>query len=463
MISVRTVRSAPVYTPPKPKETEPHAPVAKQGAPTPEASAKKPEPKQKPGHGTDSSFDRTTASTLFTDPNLIPKMYENEPKTKEEALRRADEVLNPRGFTQRGDDWVVQHDGEDPTSIDNTESHVAASHVKDNLKLEREELKKLSESDRKKYLEVRRSINEDPQRSTGLLALQKMLFQGKLPGGKDFKGEGTTLDHLADAASGKNLAEGVSRSEFTNTLVRELATPSSINQGGRGTCAPTALMIDVAENNPAEYARISTGLASKEGKVELADGKTTLVREKETSFQDDGTGRSLNQRIIIPALMEIANGNKDYTDDTGEGAGASARTLDRLNDAIHGKNMGYVDIKDSKQQKAAMDVIDAELKSGNNVLVGMIFAEPGEEHARHKVLVTGTSAVDQKEGMKEYIHFINPWGTEERMLREEFMARLRNMNEGTSPDESTGQDRLELLSMRTASTKQTPPSLASLF
>ncbi|WNG28783.1 hypothetical protein F0U62_35885 [Cystobacter fuscus] len=460
MTSVKTVRSAPVYTPPKPKQTEPNTLVARQRAPTSETSAKKPEPKQKPGHEKDSSFDTPSAR----DGSSIPaKLVVREPKNKQEALFRAEDVLNPRSTKVRGEDWVVLNDGEDGTSIRPQDELLARGHVKANFKLEKEELAKLSKSDREKYMKVMATLNDNPTRGMGRLALQKMLFQGKLPGGKDFKGEGTTLDHLADAASGKNLAEGVDRRAFTACLVREMATPSSINQGGRGTCAPTALMIDVAENNPAEYARISNGLASKEGKVELADGKTTLKREKETSFKYDDSQRSINQRIIAPALMEIANGSNDYNDATDEGSGASVQTLDRLNDAIHGKDMSYVEIKNSKQQKAAMNVIDAELKRGKNVLVGMFFEEAGEKHRRHKVLVTGTSTVDGKDGVKEYIHFTNPWGTEERMPREEFMDRLRNMNEGTNPDESTGQERLELLSMATASTKQTPPSLASLF
>ncbi|KFA94021.1 hypothetical protein [Archangium violaceum] len=42
----------------------------------------------------------------------------------------------------------------------------------------------------------------------------------------------------------------------------------------------------------------------------------------------------------------------------------------------------------------------------------------------HKLLVTGTETIDGQ----EYIKYINPWGREERMPREEFEARLADIN-----------------------------------
>jgi hypothetical protein len=416
MTSVRTVRSAPVYTPPKSKENEANAPVARQGAPTPETTAKKPEVQQKGGHEKSSTFDTTSPRAGSSIP---AKVLVLEPKNKQEALYRSEDVLNPRSAEERGEDWVVLSDGEDGTSVNPQDERLARAHVKANLKLEVQELEKLSESDRKKYMEVRGNLGHLPINGMAQLSLQKMLFQGKLPGEKDSKGEGTTLDHLAEAVSGKNLAEGIDRRTYTACLVREMATPSSINQGQRGTCAPTALSIDLADKNPAEYARISTGLASKEGKVELADGKTTLEREKETSFKNDGSLRSINQRILAPALMEVANEGRDYNDKTGDGAGANAQGLDRLNDAINGKNMRHGSFGDKDKDKA-MGIIDTELKRGNNVLVGMRFEEEGKPHSLHEVLVTRTT--------KQDVYFTNPWGREERMPREEFANRLFSAN-----------------------------------
>jgi len=40
------------------------------------------------------------------------------------------------------------------------------------------------------------------------------------------------------------------------------------------------------------------------------------------------------------------------------------------------------------------------------------------------VVVTGTETVDGQ----QYVNYINPWGREERMTRDEFMDRLNNFN-----------------------------------
>ncbi|WNG15296.1 hypothetical protein [Cystobacter fuscus] len=451
MSSVRNVRSAPVYTPPKSKDTEPNTLVAGQRVPTSEASAKKPEPKQKVGHESSSSFQPPTPSR--PDADRVPRIHVREPKTKEEALLRSDEVLNPKSEDVPGEGWTILRDGEE--LLDVHESRAASKQVKDNLKLELQEIKKLSKSDREKYMEVRSTLGGGAASSMGLLALQKMLFQGRLPGAKDFKGEGTTLDHLARAASGKELAEGINRREFTHCLVRELATPSSINQGARRTCVPTALMIDLADKNPAEYARISNGLASKEGKVELADGKTTLERAQETSFTYDKSGRSLNQRIIAPALMEVANEDLDYDDRTGDGGGAYDTGTDKLNDAIHGKDMGYIEVGDTEKDRwVAMRMIDIQLKQGKNALVGMNYGGEG-----HEVLVTRTS----REDGKDYVYFTNPWGRQERMPREAFAELIYSTHEGSRSDKSTHRRGSGQQPEAIESTVQTLPSLASLF
>ncbi|MDY7225317.1 hypothetical protein [Hyalangium rubrum] len=345
------------------------------------------------------------------------------PAEYKEAVARADEFLNPKSDEKRGEDWHVTHNGRDGKATGKKEEAQASKLVKANEKLEKEALSKLSEGERNQYKEVKDAIATYHDKGSEQLALQKLLFQGKLPGEKDLKGEGTTLDHLARAAKGDDLAKGVQRGDFAGTLARELATPSSINQGSKGTCAPTALSINLAEKNPAEYARISVGLASKEGKVDLADGKTTLHREKETSFKDDGSNRSINQRILAPALMEMSNLERDYNDKSGDGAGATSGGLDKLNDAISGKDMKSSEFGD-KQKDTAMRIIDSELSQDRNVMTGMRFEEPGKPHSFHEVLVTGTS----KDNGKDFVHFTNPWGDEEKMSRDDFKNRVFSAN-----------------------------------
>jgi hypothetical protein len=386
----------------------------------PQASAPKAENKAL-GHDMKSSFE--AAATAKAEPAKASAPQQEQPRAYQDAVKRADEFLNPTSTEKRGDGWVVKNNGRDGKATGKKEEAEASKIVKGNEKLEQEALSKLSDGERKQYKEVKDAIATYHDKGSEQLALQKLLFQGKLPGERDLKGEGTTLDHLARAAKGDDLAKGVQRGDFAGTLARELATPSSINQGGRGTCAPTSLSIDLAEKNPAEYARISVGMASKEGKVELADGKTTLQRENETSFKDDGSNRSINQRILSPALMETANLDSEYNDKSGEGAGATSAGLDKLNDAIHGKDMKSAEFGDD-QKDDAMHVIDSELDQGRNVLTGMRFEEPGKEHSFHEVLVTGSS----KEDGKDYVHFTNPWGDEEKMTRDDFKNRVFSAN-----------------------------------
>ncbi len=386
---------------------------------TPKAAAPKAGNKV-PGYSMESTFE---AQAKPKAPAAAAPAAKELPAAYKEAVARADAFLNPKSTEKRGEDWHVLHDGRDGKATGKKEEAEASKLVKANEKLEKEALSKLSEGERQQYKEVKDAIATYHDKGSEQLALQKLLFQGKLPGERDLKSEGTTLDHLARAAKGDDLAKGVQRGDFAGTLARELATPSSINQGSRGTCAPTSLSINLAEKNPAEYARLSVGLASKEGKVELADGKTTLQREQETSFKDDGSNRSINQRILAPALMEVANLDTEYDDKSGKGAGATSTGLDKLNDAIYGKDMKSSEF-DGGQKDKALSIIDSELARDRNVMAGMRFEEPGKAHSFHEVLVTGTS----QENGKDYVHFTNPWGVEEKISRDDFKNRIFSAN-----------------------------------
>jgi uncharacterized protein YrzB (UPF0473 family) len=127
--------------------------------------------------------------------------------------------------------------------------------------------------------------------------------------------------------------------------------------------------------------------------------------------------------------MEVANLDTEYNDKSGDGAGATSAGLDKLNDAIHGKDMKVADFGDD-QKDDAMSIVDSELAHGRNVLTGMRFEEPGKEHSFHEVLVKGTS----QENGKEYVHFVNPWGDEERISRDDFKNRVFSANYEGSAD-----------------------------
>jgi hypothetical protein len=367
--------------------------------------------------------------SLKTLEELGPKagVIDNGPRTKESALKEMDELLRGDELSKEENSATVLRDAphvNDAADTNPTSARhkAAAAQVEANQALEEEALKNLSTEDQKKYEAVKQTC-VDQNDPVAELALQKMLLEGKLPGAKDLQGGSTTLDHLAKLADTNTpLAEGVDRNQLVTDLVQEIATPSSIAQRNRGTCAPTTIAIDLAMNNPAEYVRIASGLASPEGKVTLAGGQE-LVREEGTAAPD-GTPRSVSQRLMGSAFMEFSNGKRDYENSTGKGAGAWADDLDPLFEAVYNRDMSAERLDTPEKRAQAMNTIADELASGQNVPVALEWGGGGD--AYHKVLVTGTETVDGK----EYVKYINPWGREERMEASEFERRLADISYG---------------------------------
>lgn len=342
-----------------------------------------------------------------------------------DALRDADQILRGPAVDRASDgtaevtrDAAKVDDSRD-TNVNDPRHQAALEQLEANKPLETAALETMTPSQRAQYQSVKDRCLEanDP---VAALALEKMLLDGKLPGDKDLKGEGTTLDQLAKLSDENTpLAEGIDRNQLVTDLVQELATPSSIGQGQRGTCAPTTLAIQLAMHDPAEYARIAAGLASPEGTVQLAGGQT-ITREA-NSIEGDTSNRAITQRLIGGAFMELANGDRNFDDDTGEGKGAWSNDLDVLYEAVTGKKMSDQRLTTDEQRAGAMDIIDTQLRAGTEVPVAISW---GTEGGYHKVLVTGTETVDGK----EYVNYTNPWGREERMPREDFEKRLADIS-----------------------------------
>lgn len=347
------------------------------------------------------------------------------PLTREGALREMEPVL--RGWQEATVDpglgTTILYDAPDVNSEVDTQTtsltHTAAQRqVEANASLEEEALGAMSEEDRAAYQTVKEGClaQNDP---VAALALQRLLFTGALPGDADLVGEGSLLQHLTGLADGSTpLADGVDRLQLLTDLVQELANPAAVDQGYRGTCAPTAVAIQLAITHPAEYARVMLGLASPKGEVTMAGGMV-FKREPDVSFAPDGTGRALTQRILAPTFMEIANGAGNYHDATGAGEGAWSDTLDRLYEQVFGRPMSESRLTTPDARAHAMQIVDAELAAGNDTPVAIHYGT-----GLHKVLVTGMETVD---GV-EYVKIINPWGREERIARDDFQDRLVDIN-----------------------------------
>ncbi|MEB3204489.1 MAG: hypothetical protein VKP57_07300 [Candidatus Sericytochromatia bacterium] len=297
-----------------------------------------------------------------------------------------------------------------------------------NAAAESRALEALSPADRADYQRLARGVGHD---AAARLALQVLLLSDRLPGQPAQRGGPDTLEGLDRLMNSAPLARGIDRKALVGQLVREMAAPAAINQKGKNTCTVTSLQIFMADRRPAEYVRIVAGLASPEGKVVLADG-STVVREPGTA-EDDGSKRSISSRLWQPAMMERAN-DRDYDN--------AADNFDGDDDR-RGLNVGDIGnvfkaVTGDRVLSRAMNAvpwigkerlwekwIGDSLTRGDAVLVGLnwtsVDARSGEERTSgHKVLVTGFD--------DDVVHFTNPWGQEEVMIRRDFTQRLKNIN-----------------------------------
>jgi hypothetical protein len=308
-------------------------------------------------------------------------------------------------------------------------AQAASAHVKANQKLEAEALARLPRARHAEYLAVRKGL-EGAGDPVALLSLQKLLLDGELPGDQDLEGRGDVLAGLHGLGQ-QRLASGVDRQALLADAVQELAWPPAVAQGNKNTCAPTVVQVHLMAERPAEYLRLLSGLASPEGRVRLRGG-AVMAREPGTE-SPDGLGRSTPQRLLSPAMMEVANGRDDY--DNGrdvhlaEGVatwgGLSPQQVDTLLEALHGGEFAFADmVYGNDSRDAAWSLLEEEIQSGGTVLAGIRWGGGG-----HKVLVTGL----ESEGGADWVRIINPWGQEERLPRAAFVESLRNINYRPAP------------------------------
>ncbi len=354
------------------------------------------------------------------------------PTGKDEAVRRARELLEgPAQRTAQSDGSVVVADAphvNDRRDVTGPRADDALRQVGDNAALEAEALSSLAPKDRARYLTVQRALlaeaegrpNGDP---VAALALQTMLLEGALPGARALGGTDTLLSGL-EKVTRQELAEGIDRQQLLADVVQEVAVPAAIAQRNRGTCVPTSIEIQLVQTNPAEYVRLVSGLATPAGEVTTRGGDV-LVRED--GVLTDDTTRSLSQRLLAPALMELGNGLADYNneEDRHEGGGLDGRSgltaaqADVVLESLYGRDHAFQNTQSAEEKTAGTDFVLRELEAGRTVLVGLRWGEGG-----HKVLVTGT---ESRDGV-DYVRIINPWGREELIPRSDFEARLRNVN-----------------------------------
>lgn len=349
-----------------------------------------------------------------------------------EAIERARQLLEGTPVEERRDDGSIIISNPPYVNAEESEKRkrAAQQQLQTNSALETAALGRMSPEDRQKYLETKEVLLQAPNADpVAALALQMMLLEGRLPGAPALGNCDSVLDGLHNLAT-QELGEGIDRQQLLSDVVQEIAVPESIAQRTFGTCAPTATEIQLAKDNPAEYVRLISGLASPEGEVTTLGGD--VLRVEEGAVGGDSK-RSVSQQLLAPALMELGNGDLEYSneedgnyDENGErrGAGLSARGVDTLLESLYGRDFAYMNTGSAEEREAGVDFIEEELAAGRDVLIGVDWGDGG-----HKLLVTG---VEERDG-ERYFRVINPWGQVELIPVTEVEDRLRNVNYDPNP------------------------------
>lgn len=311
----------------------------------------------------------------------------------------------------------IEDDPGDVNGPDFKELQKAKKEIPERAKAEQEALAKLSDADRKSY-EKLAELSKD--RPLSRWALQSMLLDGRLPGGKDLKGQGSVLDNLGKLAT-QDLAAGIKRADLVSDVIAEIENPVRINQQGKGTCVAATAQILLARRNQAEYARVIGELAGPSGTANLAGGDKL---QRETDWADESDyGRSTSSRLIQPALMEMGMPLLDY-DNTKDkhkawvlplAGGLMGFGSAKINEQLLGTDYSSHGFwhwnRDSQWNK-----LKKALEEGKGPLpCGVTWEDLGGHQLQ----------IDKIENGKVY--YTNPWGQRESMDEAEFKAHITNV------------------------------------
>lgn len=343
---------------------------------------------------------------------------------------------------EKSSDRRIERDAKDVNTLYGA---AIGAQVRRNQLAESQRLAKWPPAQREAYEAVSDALRKEP---AGRLALQNMLFEGRLPG-KATNAEGdttmTALAKLAKAPMHGDLMPDRVLSEALNEIHR----PDAINQQNRGSCTMASVQIKLAKENPAEFLRLVQGLASPAGEVKLANGDA-IVRESGTE-RPDNSNRTAPARLFQAAMMEYGNGDLDY-DNTTENQEYLAKYREReglapdaevdpqdlhsdgsggMSDAAVGSVVraiagGRAQVRIAYGYDGAppdvrpvMENLRNGLAKGLTVPVGLDWGgrdADGRVHGGHEVLVTRIA--------QGRVHYHNPWGQQESMPLAAFQERL---------------------------------------
>jgi hypothetical protein len=203
--------------------------------------------------------------------------------------------------------------------------------------------------DRREHRTLPPSINKETsaeraaQRERIMAALEQLESQDVLER-RDSTGQ-TLVDSLITVAEGPfwdPFALVPGRTRIFSELVLNIAEAKRINQGLKGTCAAACIESYVAEHDPAEYARIISGLVTRDGRMTLKSGALLVCDEDVLSPNLLERGRNPVSRIFQAACMEFAYPDMSYDNvidghfdgDNNVGTGLEIEAFERLLEAV---------------------------------------------------------------------------------------------------------------------------------
>ncbi|MEB3237977.1 MAG: hypothetical protein VKO64_10175 [Candidatus Sericytochromatia bacterium] len=208
---------------------------------------------------------------------------------------------------------------------------------------QRQAFRELSESDRASFVGILESFAgalDDKVMEGTRAGLARLLEEGvllrKAPTGRASDVPPTILQLLASRAQAPTLAAGLRERGLTPAgqlanLINHVAYPDKVYQGeGTNTCVVASLQTLMAQQDPAEYLRLATGLIW-EGKVRLANDD--LLELAPVDWQGETVGRSSTDAVIQEALMAHA---ERYDDGSDEGIGGGSYGGGRRGGGVYG-------------------------------------------------------------------------------------------------------------------------------
>lgn len=129
---------------------------------------------------------------------------------------------------------------------------------------------------------------------------------------KDFFRKERTIDSLNTLLKSELQPElSPFKAEIITSLLQELARPGELNQSKWGVCG-TSMVYGLYRDYPGEAIRLNRGLLLPEGEVALLKPNTLLKRAPFSLLPDDGGTRSITERVLFSALMDLANGTDHH-------------------------------------------------------------------------------------------------------------------------------------------------------